>query len=120
MFLESYDVRNCRVSACVAVHLTNICDHLSENPHSLHKHVYWQNLKIICEIMHATGKYLQGLMGPAISEGSYIPSYLPGYGEFKNLCFISVAWMVSVSHAFVYNVVNVNKIATTFLAKPPP
>ena len=30
-----------------------------------------RNLKIICEIMHATGKYLQGLMGPAISEGSF-------------------------------------------------
>jgi len=27
-----------------------------------------QNLKIICEIMHATGKYLHGLMGPAISK----------------------------------------------------
>ena len=27
-------------------------------------------IKIICEITHATGKYLQGLMGPAISEGS--------------------------------------------------
>ena len=30
-----------------------------------------QNLKIICEITHATGKKLQGLMGPAISEGSF-------------------------------------------------
>jgi len=29
-----------------------------------------RNLKIICEITHATGKYLQGLMGPAISKGS--------------------------------------------------
>jgi len=28
-------------------------------------------LKTICEITHATGKYLQGLMGPAISEGSF-------------------------------------------------
>ena len=27
--------------------------------------------KIICEITHATGKYSQGLMGPAISEGSF-------------------------------------------------
>jgi len=30
-----------------------------------------QNLKIICKTTHATGKYLQGLMGPAISEGSF-------------------------------------------------
>jgi len=30
-----------------------------------------QNLKIICEIMHPSGKHLQGLMGPAISKGSF-------------------------------------------------
>ena len=47
--------------------------------------------------MHATGKYLQGLMRPAISKGSfkstkiYIPSYSTGYGELENFCFISVA-----------------------------
>ena len=48
-----------------------------------------RNLEIICEITHATGKYLQESMGPAISEGSfksaktiYVPSYSPGYGEF--------------------------------------
>ena len=46
---------------------STICDHLSKNPH---KHVK-QNLKIICEITHATGKYLQGLMGPAISKASF-------------------------------------------------
>ena len=50
----------------------------------------------------------------------YIPSYSPGYGEFKNYCFIFVAWTVSVSHAFVYNAVDLNKITTAFLAKPPP
>ena len=55
-----------------------------------------------------------------INKKNYTPSYLPGYGEFKNLCFISVAWMVSVSRAFVYNGVDVKKIATAFLAKPPP
>jgi len=27
-----------------------------------------QNLKIICEITHATGKYLQGFMGQAIGK----------------------------------------------------
>jgi len=30
-----------------------------------------RNLKVICEITHATGKFLQGLMGPVISEGSF-------------------------------------------------
>jgi len=29
------------------------------------------NLKIISEITHTTGQYLQGLMGPGISEGSF-------------------------------------------------
>jgi len=29
------------------------------------------NLEIISETMHATGKYLQGLMGPVISEESF-------------------------------------------------
>ena len=48
---------------------------------------------------------------------NYIPSYSPGYGKFKNLCFVSVAWMVSVSCAFVYNAVDINKIATTFFGK---
>ena len=66
--------------------------------------------------------YLQGLMGPAFSKRSFksIPSYLPGYGEFENLCFVSMAWIMSVSHAFVYNAVDINKIATAFLAKLPP
>jgi len=49
-----------------------------------------------------------------------IPSYSPGYGGFENLCFVSKAWSVSVSRAFVYHAVDVNKIATNFLAKPPP
>ena len=69
------------------------------------------------------GKYLQGLMGPAISKGSFKsnkPCYSPGYGEFENLCFVSVAWTVNVSRTFVYNAVDVNKIITAFLAKSPP
>ena len=44
----------------------NKCDHLSENLNNLHKHEFLKkkrNLKIIIEITHATGKYLQGLMG---------------------------------------------------------
>ena len=36
------------------------------------------------------------------------------------VCFVSVAWTVSVSRAFVYSAVDVNKIATAFLAKLPP
>jgi len=51
---------------------------------------------------------------------NHVPSYLPGYGELKNLCFGSVSGIVSVSHAFVYNAVDVNKIATASLAKLPP
>ena len=62
------------VVVCSYAH-SHICDHLSENPHSSHKHelVYWikETLRIIYEILHATGKYLQGLMGPAISEGNF-------------------------------------------------
>ena len=42
------------------------------------------------------------------------------YGELENLCFVSVAWTVSVSCTFVYNAVGVKKIATTFLVKPQP
>ena len=33
--------------------------------------MYIENLKIISEIMHATGKYLQELMGPEISKGGF-------------------------------------------------
>jgi len=57
-------------------------------------------------------KYLQGLLGPAISQinKNYIPSNLPGNGEFKNFCFVSIAKMVSVSRAFVYNTVGINKL----------
>ena len=52
---------------------------------------------------------------------NYIPSCFPSYGEFENnICFVSVAWTVIVLRAFVYNVVDVSKISTVFLAKPPP
>ena len=56
----------------------------------------------------------------AKEASNYVPYNLPGYGEFENLCFVFVALTVSVSHVFVYNAVDVNKIATAFLAKPPP
>ena len=57
----------------------------------------------------------------SVKEASnYVPSNPPVYGEFKNLCFVSIALTVSVSRVFVYNAVDVNKIATAFLAKPPP
>jgi len=45
---------------------------------------------------------------------SCILPYLAGHEEFENLCFISVAQIVWVSHAFVYGAVNVNKIVTFF------
>ena len=51
---------------------------------------------------------------------NYTPPYSPGYGEFKNLPFRFRSLNGELSHAFVYNVVDVNKIATAFLAKPPP
>ena len=41
-------------------------------------------------------------------------------GKVRNFFFIFVAWTVSASRAFVYNAVDITKIATTFLAKPPP
>jgi len=79
------------------------------------------------EITNAKGKYSQELMGPGISQGSfkstkttYIPSYSPGHGQFENSCFVAVAYTVSVSCAFVYNAVDVNKIITVSLAKLTP
>ena len=41
---------------------------------------------------------------------NYTLSHLPSYGEFENLCFVFVAWTVSVSRAFVYNAVDINKL----------
>jgi len=106
---------------------SHICDHLSENPHSSHKHVHWKKKKEFKNYLwnYACYRkiYLQRLIGPAISKGSfkstklYILSYSPGYGELENLCFVSIAWTVSVSRVFVYNAVD---IKTAFLAKPPP
>ena len=46
-------------------------------------------------------------------------SYLPTHGEFDNLCFISIAPMVCMSCAFVYNAVDVNKIVAVSSTKPP-
>jgi len=54
-----------------------------------------QNLKIICEIMHATGKYLQGLMGPAISKGS---------SNQQKLYTIVFAWLWRVPKSLFHNV----------------
>ena len=68
-------------------------------------------------------KISHGLMGLVIGQRScqkYIPFYSPGHGVFKNLCCSSVAQMVRVSHAFVYNVVKLSKIVAIQVAKPPP
>jgi len=43
---------------------------ISEKTRIVHTSLYTK-IKIICEITHATRKYLQGLMGPAISKGSF-------------------------------------------------
>ena len=48
---------------------------------------------------------------------NYIPSYSP---EFENLSLCSIAQRVSMLCAFVYNVVDINKIVTVPLTKPPP
>ena len=53
----------------------------------------------------------------ASNQQKYIPSYLPGYGEFENLCFVSVAWTVSGLRAFVYNAVDEKHNLYRFLGK---
>ena len=69
---------------------------------------------------------MQVLIKPLLKKGSvklikpiYHPSYSSTHGKFKNLCFISVAPMVYVSRAFVYNVVDVKKIVAISSIKPP-
>jgi len=64
-------------------------------------------------------------MGPTIGERSFkspkiiiISSYSPVYGEFKNLCFVSIAQRVRVSRAFFYNAVDVKEIIAILFAKP--
>ena len=49
---------------------------------------------------------------------SHIPSYLLAHEKFENLCFISVASMVCMSQAFVYDAVNVNKVVIISSTKP--
>jgi len=67
--------------------------------------------KIACEITHATGKYLQGLMGPVINQGSFKSTktiyHLTRLAMENSKIFVSLT--VSVSRAFVYNDVDVNK-----------
>jgi len=45
----------------------------------------------ISEILHATGKYLQGLMGPGISKGSF---------KSTKLYIILLAWLWRVQKSF--------------------
>ena len=81
---------------------------------------------MICEITNATGNIYKDWWGQQSSIGSFKLTkaihyiYLPGNGEFENLCFVSVAWTMSVSRMFVYSAVDINKIATAFLAKLAP
>ena len=75
----------------------------------LNFHFYVTNLNsefLICEIMHSIGKYLQGLMGPAISKESFKST--------KAIYHLTRLAMESLK------IIDVNKIATTFLAKLPP
>jgi len=57
------------------------------------------------------------VIGEHENNKNCIPSYLPDHGEFKNLCFISVAQTVWVLCAFVNGAVDVNKIVL-FFSKP--
>ena len=60
------------------------------------------------------------ILGLAIGEGSFKTTkdvYYLGYGEFENLCFVSVVQTVWVSRAFVYSAVDVNKIMMIFFSK---
>ena len=51
---------------------------------------------------------------------NYTPSYSPGYGKFENLLFRFHSPNGECVCVFVYNAVDVNKIATASLTKPPP
>ena len=55
----------------------------------------------ICKLL--SGQYLE--KEDSIDQ-NYILSYLPAYTEFENLCLAPMACM---SHAFVYDAVNVSK-----------
>ena len=64
--------------------------------------------------MHATEKYLQGQkLVKKVSNQQKL--YTAGHGEFE---IVSIMQMVRVSHAFVYNMINVNKIIAIILTKP--
>ena len=83
--------------------------------------------KIICEIMHACYWKIFTRIDGASNQWrklqinkNYTPSYSLSYGEFENLCFISLSWILSVSCAFFYNAVDVDKISAAFFAKLPP
>ena len=56
--------------------------------------------------------FTQVLIEPLLKTQTYTPSYSPTHGELENL---PVAPMVCVSHVFVYNAVDVNKIVAVFL-----
>ena len=71
--------------------------------------------------MYYKENFTQVLTEPLLRKGSVKP-IKPIYhlqGEFENLCFISVAPMVCMSRAFVYDVVDVNKIVAAYSIKPP-
>ena len=61
---------------------------------------------------------MQVLIEPLLRKGSVkliksiysVPSYLPTPVEFENHCLISVAPIVCVSHAFVYEIIAVSSI----------
>ena len=50
---------------------------------------------VICYFVFKNQSHYSGVRGQRVKSTkktkNYIPSYLPGYGEFENLCFVSVA-----------------------------
>ena len=69
MYVWYMSLHTCLLSCAVAYNVT-----LSAKTRIVRTSMHIEkkrNLKIICEITHSTAKYLQGLMGPAISEESF-------------------------------------------------
>ena len=67
---------------------------------------------------------MQVFVGPVFEEGrlklikTIYHLIACSWSGFEKLCFVSVASMVCMSHAFVYDAVNVNKIIIISSTKP--
>ena len=87
-----------------------------------------KNFKLFVKLhMHATGKYSQGLMGQAISEGNsnstktiYHLTCLVMESSKSLFCFCIRSLNGKCVTYICYNVVGVNKIVAISLSKLPP